>query len=171
MPTCCSRLRRRTTTTFGRIGGPRRLTCVIVFSAQNGLPANIGDGASTYPASRPDATGASPYLTGYESGVHQFLNPAAFTRISLSPTSGAQVRPGNLGRDAIVTPGLINLDASLAKNFQFGERFKFRLSGQAFNAMNHTNLGGVVTLINSSSFGRLTTANARTVQLGARLTF
>lgn len=142
-----------------------------VFSAQDGLPANIGDGASTYPASRPDATGASPYLSGYESGVHQFLNPAAFARIAISPASGAQVRPGNLGRDAIVTPGLNNLDASLAKNFQVRERFKFRLSGQTFNAMNHTNLGGLVTLINSSSFGRLTTATPRSMQLGARLTF
>lgn len=142
-----------------------------IFSAQNGLPANIGDGASSYPASRPDATGADPYLSGYQTGLHQYLDPNAFKRIPISPTSGAQIRPGNLGRNAIVTPGFWNLDASLAKNLNVTERFKLRLSAQTFNTLNHTNLGGLVTLINASSFGRLTTATPRTMQIGARLTF
>jgi hypothetical protein len=64
-----------------------------------------------------------------------------------------------------------NVDLSIAKNFRFTERLNLQLRGDAFNAMNHTNLGGLVTNITSSAFGHLTSATARTVQIGAKVIF
>jgi hypothetical protein len=144
-----------------------------VFSAQSGLPANIVDSASANATDRPDAAnnGISPYLDGYQTGVHQYLSIAAFSQVPLSPLSAEQVRPGNLSRNAVRVPGLENLDASLAKSLQFTERFRFQLRADTFNTLNHTNLSGLVTAINNSTFGRLTQATARTMQIGARLTF
>jgi outer membrane receptor protein involved in Fe transport len=142
-----------------------------ILTAQTGLPVNVTDSSSSYPADRPDATGTSPYLSNYESGLHQFLSPSAFVRVPLSPLSSAQIRGGNLGRYALRAPGLGNLDASLAKSLSISERLRVQLRADTFNTTNHTNLSGMVTAINNSSFGRLTTATARTMQLGARLIF
>jgi hypothetical protein len=38
-------------------------------------------------------------------------------------------------------------------------------------SLNHTNLGGLVTDLSKSTFGRLTSATARTVQIGAKVFF
>ena len=144
-----------------------------VFSAQSGLPANITNGASTNGPDRPDAApgGISPYVAGFETGVHQYITAAAFTQIPISSLSAQQIRPGNLSRMAIRLPGAQVLDASLAKNVFITERLKLQLRADTFNTLNHTNLFGMVTTITSATFGRLTQATARTMQVGARITF
>jgi len=144
-----------------------------VLSAQTGLPANITNSASANSVDRPDAAGGgvSPYVSGYHTGIHQYLNPAAFVVVPISPLSGEQIRPGNLSNQAVRVPGLINLDATLAKSFSLTERVRFQLRADTFNTLNHTNLSGLITTINNSTFGQLTTATARTMQLGARLSF
>ena len=79
-----------------------------VFSAQTGLPVDITDSASSYPSDRPDAAGvpaSQVYDTGYQTGLHQYINPAAFTPVPLSSLSSAQIRNGNLGHYAIRAPG------------------------------------------------------------------
>jgi hypothetical protein len=48
---------------------------------------------------------------------------------------------------------------------------RLQLRGDFFNALNHTNLGGLVTDVSKSTFGQLTSASSRSVQIGARLTF
>ncbi len=59
---------------------------------------------------------------------------------------GAFARPaigtwGNLGRDSLWGPGLVNVDASLAKSFNLWEGVQMQLIAQAFNALNHVNYG------------------------------
>jgi hypothetical protein len=145
-----------------------------VFSAQTGLPANVTNAASANGTDRPDAAGGgiSPYLSGYRTGIHQYLNPAAFTTIPISALSGEQIRTGNLSNEAVRIPGLENLDLTLAKSFPVTERVHLQVRADTFNTLNHTNLSGLVTTINNTStFGQLTTATARTMQLGARLSF
>ena len=78
---------------------------------------------------------------------------------------------GLLGRFAFRSPGAWTVDASLAKNFDLAERLKMQLRGDFFNTMNHTNLSGLVTDISKSSFGQLTSAGSRSMQIGARLVF
>lgn len=154
-----------------------------VLSLQTGLPVNITDSSSSYPADRPDRGTGSFYASGYRNfgtGLkHQYLNTSAFSQISKATTatsltgtaSGADIRDGNLSRYAVRAPGVENVDMSLSKTFDFGDRFKFKLRMDTFNTLNHTNLSGLVTTINTSNFGQLTTATPRTMQIAGRLTF
>jgi hypothetical protein len=142
-----------------------------VFAANTGLPANITNGSSAYSVDRPDRTaGQHFYLSNYHS-THNYLNPLAFTAVPLSSASGEQIRPGNLGRNTIRSPGALNTDLSLSKTITFGERIRLQLHADAFNAFNHTNLSGLVTNVSSGSLGELTTATARTMQIGAKVRF
>ena len=144
-----------------------------ILVAQTGLPANVTNNSSTNNVDRPNACGCGvpTYLDGYQTGVHQFLNPKAFVAVPISSLSGEQIADGNLSFDAVRTPGLINVDAALSKTFALTERFRLRIRAETFNTLNHTNLVTLVTNINSSTFGQLTQATSRSMQLGARLTF
>jgi hypothetical protein len=42
-------------------------------------------------------------------------------------------------------------------------------TGDFFNTFNHTNLGGLVTDVSRPTFGQLTSAGSRSMQIGARL--
>ena len=147
------------------------------------------------------APGVGRYLSGYHSATaqapypnaRQYLNPCAFllpapnggdtptpacsaasgtTAVAFTPgPSGAQVRGGNFGRFAVNLPGVINLDAGIAKTFEVTESVRFQLKMDAFNALNHTNLFNLGLNPNASNFGTLNSATARTVQLTGRLTF
>jgi hypothetical protein len=142
-----------------------------VLTANTGLPVNLTDSRSSYPNSRPDDNSAVSSIFDNYTTTLRYLNPAAFVAVPLVTASGAQSRPGNLGRYAVRAPGQWTLDFSLAKNFAVTERVRFQLRGDAFNSLNHTNLGGLVTDISKSNFGFLTSATPRTVQLGAKVVF
>ena len=144
------------------------------YTAQSGLPLNATDSASSYPADRPNVIpGVEPYLGGYGAfpGTHQYLNPAAFALPAISPLSGAQVIGGNLQRYSLLSPGVEDLDASLLKTFVIHEHVDFLLRLDSFNALNHTNLSGVVTTANTATFGQATSASPRTNQISARINF
>jgi hypothetical protein len=141
-----------------------------IFIASTGLPANVTNGSSANSVDRPDSGGIGPVLAN-RTGTLQYLNLASFIPVPIATASGEQIRPGNLGRYAIRVPGVWNLDLSAAKAFAMTEKFRLQLRGDAFNALNHTNLGGLVTNIASSSFGQLTSATSRTIQIGAKLMF
>jgi hypothetical protein len=142
-----------------------------VFTATSGLPFNVTDGSSTYPSSRPDlVTGVKAINDNYRSTL-QYLNPAAFAKIPIVAASGASARPGNLARNAFTLPGVWNVNVSLSKAVNITESVRFHLRADFLNAFNHTNLGGLTTNISSGAFGRFTSATARTVQLGARVSF
>ncbi|RSL16051.1 carboxypeptidase family protein [Edaphobacter aggregans] len=89
-----------------------------------------GSGDTRNPV-RPDI---NPNFKGnlYPGTPTQYFNPAAF----LTPASGAI---GNLGRDTLTGPNLINLDASLLKSTQITERLRVQFRAEFFNVLNHTN--------------------------------
>ena len=143
-----------------------------LFLAQTGSPNNIEDGNSSYPSDRPDPVpGVNPYVGHFSISQLQYLNPAAYSNPALSVASGAQIRPGLLSRNSIYNPRVINLNASLAKSIRFADRVDFKLHMDAFNALNHTILGGLDTSTTDGNFGQLTSATARTVQIGGKVTF
>jgi len=142
-----------------------------IVTARTGLPFNITNSSSSYPADRPDVVaGIQPIFANYRSTL-QYLNPAAFLAPPIVPVTGAQARPGNLSRNALFLPGLWLCDMTLAKSLALTERWRLRLRWDAFNALNHTNLGGLSTNVSSGSFGRLTSATPRNTQVSARLEF
>ncbi len=142
-----------------------------ILIAQDGLPFNIANPGSSYPADRADAvSGVDPYLNNYQSTL-QYLNPAAFAKIPIVAVSGASARPGTSGRNAYFYPGMWNLDASFVKGFAITEKVRLQFRGDFFNSLNHTNLTGISGSLTASTFGKLTSATSRSVQIGGRLEF
>jgi hypothetical protein len=72
-------------------------------------------------------------------------------------------------------PHLINLDASLVKDFHITERFKFSLRMDAFNALNNVNLNAPNMSPGTATFGRSTdvlqNTFGRLLQIGMRVAF
>jgi hypothetical protein len=135
-------------------------------------PAGLGLCGPTYSGARPDIIGDpnanAPHL------VNQWVTAAAFQAVPVG-----QIRPGNSPRGTIVGPGTVRWDASLYKNTKLSERFMLQFRAEAFNVLNHTNLGlGAPsspfrsTAISSSLFGAIGTAyEPRQMQLALKLLF
>jgi hypothetical protein len=95
----------------------------------------------------------------------QWFNVAAFA----SPGSG---NFGNAGRNIINGPGMVNLDASVVRNFRFKERFGIQFRAQAYNALNHVNFNYPSATIDSASVGTISSAlDPRTLEAALRLVF
>jgi carboxypeptidase family protein len=96
----------------------------------------------------------------------------------LSPFTGeiffndAPGTTSGLERGFISGPGTFNWDASIIKNIPIKESLRLQLRVEAFNVLNHTNFGNPQFSINSTNFGRITTAGApRILQLVGRIEF
>jgi len=115
---------------------------------------------------RAEATGATIDIPGELRTVNLFFNRAAFAL----PPPGTF---GNAGRNTISGPGTALLNLSLIKVFRLssdGKRLEFRT--QATNALNTPNFTGLGTVIDSSNYGRLTSArHMRQLEFTLRLRF
>jgi hypothetical protein len=116
-----------------------------------------------------DATGLANANTGAQN-PGQWFNPKAF--VDRNP-GGPQYRYGNSGRNVVEGPGPIQVDASLAKHFNFTERQALEFRAEVFNVANHPIfnvpnqiLGGVTTDHITS-----TIIDSRQFQFGLRYTF
>ncbi|MBI4474901.1 MAG: TonB-dependent receptor [Acidobacteria bacterium] len=88
---------------------------------------------------------------------------------------------GNLGRNTLIGPDLVNLDFSLGKSFDLGEQRSLQFRAEVFNAPNHPNFAtpsGVIAFTNaagavSPTWGRITSTvtTARQIQFGLKLTY
>jgi len=88
---------------------------------------------------------------------------------------------GNLGRNTVIGPGLVAIDASLSKKFQLGETRTLQFRTEVFNLPNHPNFSipsGLTSFTNatgavSPTFGKITstTTTSRQIQFGLKLTF
>ena len=91
------------------------------------------------------------------------------TPLLLNPVPGTL---GNLGLRWIEGPKTINLDMNLVKRVKLAENKEFEMKMDAINILNHPLFAAPNLNIDSSSFGRITTATgARTFVLNARLNF
>ncbi|HTM49933.1 MAG TPA: hypothetical protein VL285_14675, partial [Bryobacteraceae bacterium] len=139
---------------------------------QTGLPL-ILRGASNFLSDRPNSTGHSAKLDNPSRNgwfdTTQFVNPPDFTW-------------GNIGRvlPDVRSPGTVNWDLSLMKNTRLNERANLQFRAEAFNFLNHVNLGspnvsfsaGADGRNRSGSFGLITSArDARIGQLGLKVIF
>ena len=101
-----------------------------------------------------------------------YLNTAAFTRVPVSPTTNATLRPGTYIHDMARGPGSLNAHTTFAKSVQLGGGRRVQFRAEIFNVLNRKNFNNPQTSINSANFGRITGASgARSFQLGARFTF
>ncbi|MGD0890725.1 MAG: TonB-dependent receptor [Terracidiphilus sp.] len=87
---------------------------------------------------------------------------------------------GNLGRDALWGPGLVNVDSSLTKTIDLHEGYKLQFLLQAYNVFNHANLGdpnscvdcgGNAGTIQSTLQSQFDGTTMRRLQFAARFSF
>jgi len=122
-------------------------------TAQTGAPltpsiAGNRDGTASIAPLRADVTGI-PIDSG--SG---YFNPLAFT----TPAPGTY---GNAGRDTITGPGSFVMNLSLARSINvYSERRRLEFRIDANNVLNHVNPSGLVTTVNSTQYGLITSAGA-----------
>ena len=143
---------------------------------QDGLPLIIR-GASNFQANRPNSTGKSANLSNPTASrwfdTSTFVNPPDFTF-------------GNVGRALpdVRAPGTVNFDLSLIKDTYVTESVNVQFRAEAFNFLNHVNLGGrgnapntafrpgADGLNSSATFGTITSArDARVIQFGLKIIF
>jgi len=96
----------------------------------------------------------------------QYLNTTAF---SIPPAFTF----GNLGRNSVVGPGYVDLDAVLAKSIKLARRSTMQLRAEAFNLLSRRNYNLVGRIINDpSTFGKvLSQFDPRQLQLAIKWTF
>jgi hypothetical protein len=100
---------------------------------------------------RPNGAGTGPAASLHAGSFNPTTHSVSYfspvpTLAFAGDVEGPYSRPnpgtfGNIERDSLWGPGLINTDLALAKKFFLTERLNFQLQAQAFNVFNHPNLG------------------------------
>ena len=144
-----------------------------ILQVQSGFPFTISVFGDT--ANAGTLLGENPIRANYTGqpvfgpGTHtaaSWFNTAAFT-------TPAAFTFGNVGRNTIYGPGRQTLDLALQRELAITEKMKLQIRAEAFNALNHTNLGTPNRFVNTPQFGTITEAATpgREIQLGLRLSF
>ena len=147
-----------------------------VIAASSGLPVDVADGYDQSLGggeARPNYSGAAgchPYTIVNQpiaGPAIQYFNPACY---ALEPMG----TEGNVGRDSIYGPGLVNVDFSVIKRTRITERLDSEFRAEIFNLFNRANFG----LPNPSVFtgptaGQITTLATppRQIQFAVKLSF
>jgi hypothetical protein len=144
-----------------------------IYQAQSGFPFTISVFGDT--ANAGTLLGENPIRANYTGQpvfgpgtgtADQWFNPAAFS----TPPAFTF---GNVGRNTVYGPGRQTLDLALQREFSITEQVKFQVRAEAFNALNHSNLGTPNRFVNTPQFGTITEAATpgREIQFGVRLSF
>lgn len=144
-----------------------------IFQASSGYPFTISVFGDTANAGtllgenpiRANVTGAPLFPAGTQT-ANLWFNPAAFS-------TPAAYTFGNAGRNTVEGPGMELMDLALTREFRLGEKLRLQMRGEAFNALNHTNLGTPNRFVNTPQFGTIIMAMdpGREIQLSGRITF
>lgn len=90
-----------------------------------------------------------------------------------------EVRFGNVGRNTMRSPGVVDTDLSLFRNFHLGERFKLEFRAESFNLTNTPHFSTPTSGVESATFGRILSTQSgadvmgrsREFRFGLRLSF
>jgi hypothetical protein len=139
-----------------------------------GSPFSLSSGVDTSLTgnlSRADQILANPYAPN--KSVNQWLNPAAFA----VPLAGTW---GNMGRNTLRGPGLIQIDMGVTRTFRVRENQTLQFRIEAFNLPNHLNplyplqstSGQQSVSLNDPKFGQITSAaDPRILQIALKYVF
>jgi hypothetical protein len=136
---------------------------------QSGPPFTVITAANTtnaFPAGplRPNLVG-NPDLPSDQRTLSRWFNTAAFA-------NPANFTFGNSPRSVLRGPWLATLDATIEKSIPLHTGVKFDLRAEAYNLLNRANLNIPGYTLGAADFGVISSArSARTVELGARLSF
>jgi hypothetical protein len=106
---------------------------------------------------RPDLVPGTPiYLYGNQYPGGKALNPSAFTEPPTDPSTGAVLRQGDLGRNALKGFDAFQWDFAVHRDFPIRESVKLQFRAEMFNVLNHPNFGQPDNNLSDSSFGKST---------------
>ena len=134
-----------------------------------GDPINIGGGSGgilVRPNYAADASGRNvdPNLPADQRSTSRYFNTAAFVQ----PIASF----GDVGRNTMTGANLVNLDATLSRNFRLGEHKNLQARGEVFNFMNHPNYSLIGRVINDPTFGIVQNQlSPRQIQLALKFSF
>jgi len=151
-----------------------RWQLALIHTMQTGFPftinlsgdtAGIGGGTGAI-LIRPNAVPGQHWrLPARERTTARWFNTAAF----VAPPAFAF---GDVGRNTVIGPGLLNFDLMLARGFRLADRVGLQFRGELFNALNKPNYDIVGRILNNPQFGVVQSQlPPRQIQLGLRLAF
>ncbi len=141
----------------------------IVTIQPNGFPLTVQDGNISNVGGyfdRPNATGQSTQLPRDKRNVFEWFNTAAYTQ-------QAQYTFGNVGRNTVIGPGIMNWDFSTLKDFHVNESSFLQFRFEAFNFLNHPIWGDPDTYFPDGTFGQInyTRHDMRELQFSLKFVF
>jgi hypothetical protein len=152
-----------------------------IITLQSGFPASVfcgpGNWQNNDTTCYADATGIDPELPGDQRGPSRWFNTAAFVnRLGVANNRAQDVtlyRYGNAGRNVLIGPPLVDIDASVAKNWTLRENYRLEFRSEFFNVPNHPIFGQPGTSPGSTTYGVIggTRVDSREVQLALKLVF
>jgi hypothetical protein len=148
------------------VGGWQVNTIVTI---QSGLPFNLLSPGPTQ-NQRPDQVAPVQIRPG---NTGMYFSTASFRPSPLN-SQGVPLRPGTLGRNVLIGPGVRTVDASLFKTFSLTERLRLEFRAEAFNIANHPVYGNPNGDITAGNFGQITStqlASERQIQFAAKIMF
>lgn len=144
-----------------------------IFTLQDGFPftvlcgpGNIQNGGGVC---YPDSTGVSPNLSRDQQTRTRFFNTDAY----VDRIGTGNFRFGTTGRNSVIGPGIISLDASLNKKFNFAESKYLEFRTEVFNAPNHPIWNPPGNQLRTPNYGVITSTkiDSRQIQFGLKLVF
>jgi Carboxypeptidase regulatory-like domain len=133
-----------------------------ILSVATGFPVNVLNGLTPQQANTGGLTGDRPDYSGaagchpneildqinYKQRTVEWFNPGCYT---LQPLDTL----GNVGRDSLTGPGLLDLDFSVIKQTKVTEKLNAEFRAEFFNIINHTNLGQPANAVFAGTRGAL----------------
>jgi hypothetical protein len=151
-----------------------------VGSVRTGFPLNVtvSRSATVMPDGnnsnqRPNIVPGVSLIPAAGQTITSWINPLAFA----VPAAGTW---GTAGKNILQGPGLVQIDAAIARRINLTERANLNFRMEVFNIFNHPELGNPNVNFSSPQFGQITsvvnttpigTGSARSVQFAARLMF
>lgn len=137
--------------------------------------AGIGISGATAASYRPNQIGSPRNGQGQQLRTRQqwFYRGAFAAPLPPGLNPGGLGQVGNEKRGVVSAPGYERVDLGLFRNFRIPGGVNLQLRAEAFNTLNHTNLGSPGTAsTTSSTFGQITSArDNRIMQLAGKITF
>lgn len=160
-----------------RTGFPLSISGQLSFDSSLPGPSGAGDGTLASAVFAPginSITIVNPKKNGNTYFVSQINGQPVFVNDPASYAAAPVSEQGyGLPRNFFYGPGRTNLDLALAKNFPIRENLKGEFRVEAFNVLNHGELGNPDTNLNDLTFGQITNTSGaeRILQLALRLKF
>lgn len=152
-----------------------------IVTLQSGFPNSIycgpGNWQNNDTTCYADATGINPDLSGGQRGPGQWFNLAAFVnRVGTANNASGTLtsyRYGNAGRNVLIGPPIVALDASVSKSWSLRESWRVEFRGEFFNLPNHPLFAQPATSPGAGNYGTIgaTRIDPRDVQLALKMVF